>query len=162
MKFQIRITALLIILVVIGASQDWQSANLLESGASVSASGFTAFPQIGLVIAIQLLIFFGARYWSKWPAVVATSLAAVLSLLALSSIFGVIFESNLNLISAKVAAATGIADWSSQQDAIHNNQTNHLAIWLTLVASSLLVLWSLRAPFVRRAAKPSTANEWLN
>ncbi len=162
MKLQIRITALLIILAAIGASQDWQSANLLESGASVSASGFSAFPQLGLVIAIQLLTFFGARYWAKWPAVVATSLAAVLSLLALSSVFGAVFGSNLNLISAKVAAATGIADWSSQQEAIHNNQTNPLAIWLTLAASSLLVIWSLRAPFVRRAAKTSSANQWVN
>lgn len=162
MKLQFRLSLALIALVVVGASQTWQSANLNDTGAAIEASGFSAFPQLGLLIAIQLLILFGSRYWSRWPAVVATLLAASLSLLATKSVLDTALNGSLNLISVKITAATGIADWTSQQDAIHNLQTNPFAIWLTLISSVLLVFLSLRGPFIRRAAKSSSTGEWVN
>jgi hypothetical protein len=162
MKLQFRLSLLLLVVCVSAASQDWQSANLNDTGKSVSVSGFAAYPQIGLILGIQVLVLFGARYWNKALSITVVSIALILTALSLMPVLVEATAGPIELITQQVTAATGIADWVSQQDSIHNLNVNLTAIYTSTSALLALALWNMRSPFVRRAAKQESQNEWVN
>lgn len=162
MKLQLRLSLLLLLVGLISCSQTWQSANLNDTGQSVSVSGFSAYPQLALILAIQVLVLFGARYWNKVLSIAVLAIGLILSVISLLPILLAVSSEQIDLISPQVTAATGIADWISQQDSIHNLNVNLFAIYIAISALIALSIWNVRLPFIRRAAKPETQNEWVN
>lgn len=159
---QLRVSFLLLAIAIVGAAQTWQSATLTETAAQLSINGFAAYPQIGLVIALQLLVLFGSRYWKFVPALIAMIIGAALSALAILPILQSTMSNRWHLLQSQITAATGLADWLAQREAISDLQVNTLAIWLTIGALALLQLWNFRSPFLRRAATKRTDGDWVN
>jgi hypothetical protein len=163
MKLQLRVTLLLIVAIAIFGSLDWQSATVIEPSRDIAINGFAALPQLGLVIAIQLLLLFGSRYWSRIPGLIAVGIGFALSALAITPLFALLF-SDPQLLQTQIAALTGIADFQSQLQGVKGLNTQKSLIALTVAATCLAALWSLRLPFVKRhtAGSKSADGDWLN
>ena len=163
MKLQLRVTLLLIVALAIFGSLDWQSATVIEPSRDIAINGFAALPQLGLVIAIQLLLLFGSRYWSRTPGLIAVVIGFTLSALAISPVFALLFGEP-QLLQNQIAALTGIADFQSQLEGVKGLHTQNTFIALTAVAACLAAVWSLRLPFVKRHSSGSKRadGEWLN
>ncbi|CAB4958775.1 unannotated protein [freshwater metagenome] len=163
MKLQLRVTLLLIVALAIFGSLDWQSATVIEPSRDIAINGFAALPQLGLVIAIQLLLLFGSRYWSRTPGLIAVVIGFTLSALAISPVFALLFGEP-QLLQNQIAALTGIADFQSQLEGVKGLHTQNTFIALTAVAACLAAVWSLRLPFVKRhsSGSKSADGEWLN
>jgi hypothetical protein len=163
MKLQLQVTLLLIVAIAVFGTLDWQSARVVEPAIRVAINGFAAIPQLGLVIAIQLLLLFGSRYWSKVPGLIAVGIGFSLSALALAPTFSLLFGEP-QLLQAQIAALTGIADFQSQLDNVKGLNTQKTFIALTAVAACLASVWSLRLPFIKRhrSGSKSRDDDWLN
>jgi len=163
MKLQIRLTLLLIAAIIVFGSLDWQSATVIEPARNIGINGFSALPQLGLVIAIQLLLLFGSRYWSKIPGLIAVGIGFALSVLAIVPVFALAFGEP-HLLQTQIAALTGIADFQSQLQSVKELNTQGLLIALTAVAACLTALWSLRLPFVigHTFGRKNADGDWLN
>ena len=162
MKIQVRVSLLLLVICSIASSQDWQSASLNDTGKTLAVNGFGAYPQIGLVLAVQLLVLFGARYWNRALAIIVLCVAFLLTLLAVLPIAISAVQAKFELLTPQITSATGIADWVSQREVVHNLNLNSIAIWVTLLTLVAVCAWNLRLPFMRRALKAQTQNEWVN
>ncbi len=63
MKWVLRVSLILVLVLLFASSQPWQTATLIETGETLSVTGFEQEPQLGLFIAIKALFAFGSRYW---------------------------------------------------------------------------------------------------
>lgn len=163
MKKTLILKLALVALVAILASFELQGAVISETGLQVSVTGYESFPQIALIIALQLVAIFGSRYWGRTSSRVASLLVSVFSILAIAPMVNGIFDNGgLQLIRAKVEKATGIADWVSQLEIIGPLQTNLVCLWAIVVAMSLSVALNLASAIFRQKAPLNQPSDWLN
>ena len=122
---------------------DWQTGVLPETGEKISVNGFNALPGATLLLALPLLVMFGARYWSRIAVRVAVGIATLIGLLGATGAVSLALNANPALLQGTIATKTGVSDWESQVALINDLTTNRIAICLTAATFVLLAISNL-------------------
>lgn len=163
MKWILRGSVLLVLLLLFSSSQAWQTATLIETGEVLSVTGFEQEPQLGLFIAIQALFAFGSRYWSRGIAIAAGVVSITVSLLTCLPLFNLVGQARPELLRNLIATKTGVGDWPAQVELITGLSSASGYIWVSTVCSAaLLVLLAIQSLGIKsRNAKKNNSN-WVN
>ena len=163
MKWVLRVSLVLVLVLLFASSQPWQTATLIETGETLSVTGFEQEPQLGLFIAIQALFAFGSRYWSRGIAISAGVISVGVSVLTCLPLFSLAGNSNPELLRSLIAGKTGVADWVAQVELISALTTANGYIWLaTACSSALLVLLVVQSFGLKGRNAKKTNPNWVN
>ena len=163
MKWVLRGSFSLVLVLLFASSQVWQSATLIETGETLSVTGFEQEPQLGLFIAIQALFAFGSRYWSKAITVAAGAVSIAVSLLTCLPLFSLVGQTQPELLRNLIATKTGVGDWPAQVDLISSLSTANGYIWLaTCCSAALLVLLAAQSLGLKSRNTKKVSSNWIN
>lgn len=133
------------------ASQTWASADIIESGKTVSTSGLEGYPQLAFLLATGILILWLSRYMNSVFSKFLTSAVVVFLIAAASPVWFDSASGSLSILGGQISKLTGVSDWLGQGDLLKNTFFNHLMADLFVIAT---IFWFLSLLFLIWAGKP--------
>lgn len=118
MKYTRIASVFLLALSLTFAALPWQVVNITEPKQSISVSGLSAFPGIGLTALIVLLSLFVTRYAGLLIQRVIVTLGSALVIAVGVPVFASLYFGPFDLATKQIAEVSGISGWNSQVEQV--------------------------------------------